>query len=192
MATYSMFVTDSEVEKSPFPSQEEVVAMSQSLEILKDVGVPVLECISTVVEFTPNARLRQVLGDIYEVARSNDISLEHMLSRYPQFENTKLPRNYVSNQIGRSESLMLFTKNMARNLTEAISILRSLRLSVNGTSETFREEVEKLIDEVEAGSTIYEAMAKRHTIFDRMYQNMVKAGEMRGELLQSFEFLAQS
>ena len=214
MKTYNRNVSDVEFKKSPRPTKEEIAEMSQSLGALIYVDVPVLECLSIVIEITPNACLRKILDNIFEEVRCGGFilpglrayseildenfitivsrgevkgNLADMLFQYAK--DSGLKPGHISDKIGRSDSLKLFTQNMVTNLKKGKSVLKSLSLSTSGTTGTFQKEIKKVRDDIEYGYFLCEAMARRHATFDRMYCNVIKAGEVRSNLLKSFQML---
>jgi type IV pilus assembly protein PilC len=68
--------------------------------------------------------------------------------------------------------------------------LEDLRDSVD--HPRFREIVANLIDEIEGGKSLSEALAEHPTIFDTLFVNLIKAGEASGELAKIFESLAST
>ncbi|MDO8272328.1 MAG: type II secretion system F family protein [Gammaproteobacteria bacterium] len=68
--------------------------------------------------------------------------------------------------------------------------LTDLRDSVD--HPRFREIVANLIDEIEGGKSLSEALQEHPTIFDTLFVNLIKAGEVSGELAKIFESLAST
>lgn len=90
--------------------------------------------------------------------------------------------------IGRvnAKTLTTFTKQLSVLQDAGLPILRSLKIleaqakpSIFGNLKNCLIDV---IDEIEGGATLSEAMAKAPKAFDRLYVNMVKAGEAGGAL----------
>ena len=64
-----------------------------------------------------------------------------------------------------------------------LPILRSLRiLAEQAKPGRLKYSLEDTCDEIEAGATLSEAMSKSPKCFDRLYVNMIKAGEAGGAL----------
>ncbi len=53
----------------------------------------------------------------------------------------------------------------------------------------FKEIVANIIDEIEGGKNLSEALAEHPTVFDNLFVNLIRAGEASGELGQIFENL---
>ena len=83
----------------------------------------------------------------------------------------------------RSKHLTSFTRQLSTLQDAGLPILRSLRI-LEGQLKPGRLQ-NSLIDtceEIEAGSTLSEALAKSPKVFNRLYVNMIKAGEAGGAL----------
>ena len=82
-----------------------------------------------------------------------------------------------------TKQLSLFTKQLSILQDAGLPILRSLRI-LEGQCKPGRlkNAVGDVGDEIEAGATLSEAMAKSPKIFNRLYINMIKAGEAGGAL----------
>jgi type IV pilus assembly protein PilC len=99
----------------------------------------------------------------------------------------------------KSKDLTTFTRQLSILQDAGLPILRSLRI-LEGQQKPGRLKysLEDVCDEIEAGSTLSEAMAKSPKAFDRLYVNMIKAGEAGGALelilqrLADFQERAQS
>jgi type IV pilus assembly protein PilC len=98
-----------------------------------------------------------------------------------------------------SKVLTTFTRQLSILQDAGLPILRSLRI-LEGQSKPGRlkNSLIDVCDEIEAGATLSEAMAKSPKCFDRLYVNMIKAGEAGGALevilrrLAEFQEKAQS
>ena len=79
--------------------------------------------------------------------------------------------------------LTMFTRQLSILQDAGLPILRSLRI-LEGQSKAGRlkNSLMDVCDEIEAGSTLSEAMAKSPKVFNRLYVNMIKAGEAGGAL----------
>ncbi len=79
--------------------------------------------------------------------------------------------------------LTTFTRQLSILQDAGLPILRSLRI-LEGQPKPGRlkNSLMDVCDEIEAGATLSEAMAKSPKAFDRLYVNMIKAGEAGGAL----------
>ncbi len=79
--------------------------------------------------------------------------------------------------------LTTFTRQLSILQDAGLPILRSLRiLEQQSKPGRLKNSLMDVCDEIEAGATLSEAMAKSPKAFDRLYVNMIKAGEAGGAL----------
>jgi len=79
--------------------------------------------------------------------------------------------------------LTTFTRQLSILQDAGLPILRSLRiLEQQSKPGRLKNSLMDVCDEIESGSTLSEAMAKCPKAFDRLYVNMIKAGEAGGAL----------
>ncbi|MCA9410807.1 MAG: type II secretion system F family protein [Candidatus Omnitrophica bacterium] len=89
------------------------------------------------------------------------------------------------------KSLMPFTRQLAVLVGAGLPLLRSLRiLSEQTESANLKEALIGISEEIESGNTLSEGMAKYPRVFDRLFVNMIRAGEIGGALEQVLERLA--
>jgi len=82
-----------------------------------------------------------------------------------------------------TKHLTQVTRQLSTLINAGLPILRSLRiLEQQQKPGPMRLAVRYVGDDVEGGSTLSEAMAKHPKVFDRLYTNMVRAGEAGGVL----------
>ncbi|KPK97914.1 MAG: pilus assembly protein PilC [Planctomycetes bacterium SM23_65] len=95
--------------------------------------------------------------------------------------------------IGRvsMKQLTQFTRQMSTLQDAGLPILRSLRILEGQTKPgVLKNALQDIIEDVEAGSTLSEAMEKHPKAFDRLYVHTVRAGEAGGVLDQILRKLA--
>ncbi|HBO42544.1 MAG TPA: type II secretion protein F, partial [Planctomycetaceae bacterium] len=81
------------------------------------------------------------------------------------------------------KTLTTFTRQLSILQDAGLPILRSLRiLEQQCKAGALKNSLIDVCDEIEGGSTLSEAMAKSPKAFNRLYVNMVKAGEAGGAL----------
>lgn len=79
--------------------------------------------------------------------------------------------------------LMIFTRQLATLIDSGLPLLRGLTvLSKQEPNPVLRGTINALADTVQSGSTFSEALAQHPKIFNKLYVNMVKAGELGGVL----------
>jgi type IV pilus assembly protein PilC len=81
------------------------------------------------------------------------------------------------------KELAVFTRQLGTLLKAGMPLLRGLEvLGRQEKNRAFRKIVETLADEIRSGGTLSEAMARHPRVFDRLYVNMIRAGETGGVL----------
>jgi len=91
-----------------------------------------------------------------------------------------------------AKTLTAFTRQLSTLQDAGLPILRSLRI-LEGQSKpgALKNALMGVIEDVESGNTLSEAMAKQPKAFDNLYVNMVKAGEAGGALEVILQRLAE-
>ncbi|MBX3449130.1 MAG: type II secretion system F family protein [Planctomycetaceae bacterium] len=90
------------------------------------------------------------------------------------------------------KKLTTFTRQLSTLQDAGLPILRSLRILENQAKPgPLKNCLYGVIDDIESGSTLSEAMAKQPKAFDNLYVNMVKAGEAGGALEVILQRLAE-
>ncbi len=75
-----------------------------------------------------------------------------------------------------------FARQLSTLQDAGLPILRSLRILEEQQKGTFKRIIGYVADDIEGGSTLSEAFGKYHRAFDRLFVNMVAAGEAGGVL----------
>ncbi|WLD10544.1 type II secretion system F family protein [Planctellipticum variicoloris] len=90
------------------------------------------------------------------------------------------------------KKLCTFTRQLSTLQDAGLPILRSLRI-LEGQAKPgpLKTSLSNVIEDIESGSTLSEAMAKNPKAFDNLYVNMVKAGEAGGALEVILQRLAE-
>ncbi|MEZ6142281.1 MAG: type II secretion system F family protein [Zavarzinella sp.] len=92
----------------------------------------------------------------------------------------------------KSKHLCLFTRQFSTLQDAGLPVLRSLRiLEKQMKPSALKNALIDVVEDVESGSTLSEAMGKHPRAFDRLYVNMVKAGEAGGALEVILQRLAE-
>jgi len=83
----------------------------------------------------------------------------------------------------KSKILMIFTRQLATLIDSGLPLLRSLNvLAKQERDKLLKKTINKVADSVQSGSTFSDALALHPRIFNDLYVNMVKAGEVGGVL----------
>ena len=92
----------------------------------------------------------------------------------------------------KQKVLTTFTRQLSILQDAGLPILRSLKiLEQQATPGALKNALIDVCDEIEGGATLSEAMAKAPKAFDRLYVNMIKAGEAGGALEVILKRLAE-
>jgi len=83
----------------------------------------------------------------------------------------------------KSKVMMIFTRQLATLIDSGLPLLRSLHvLAKQERDKVMKKTIDKLADSVQSGSTFSDALALHPKIFNDLFVNMVKAGEVGGVL----------
>src|ERR1044071_5440725 len=83
----------------------------------------------------------------------------------------------------KPKPLMIFTRQLATLIDAGLPLLRGLNVLAKQEKDiVLRNTINALADGVSGGSTFSESMAQHPRIFNKLYVNMVKAGELGGVL----------
>ncbi len=83
----------------------------------------------------------------------------------------------------KSKSLMIWTRQLATLIDSGLPLLRGLNvLSNQEPNPVLKSTVLQLAESVQTGSTFSESLGQHPKVFNKLYVNMVKAGELGGVL----------
>ena len=89
----------------------------------------------------------------------------------------------TANKAVKPKILMIFTRQLATLIDAGLPLLRGLMvLEKQERDPVLKATIGKLSDAVQGGSTFSEGLAQHPKIFNKLYINMVKAGEVGGVL----------
>jgi type IV pilus assembly protein PilC len=92
----------------------------------------------------------------------------------------------------KSKQLTIFTRQLATLVNAGLPLVRSLRvLQRQEKNPLLQSSVSAMADAIESGSTFAEALGQHPRIYNRLYVNMAKAGEIGGILDQVLSRLAE-
>lgn len=105
----------------------------------------------------------------------------HKTKGAAQADITSLPGLRVVFHRIKPKHVMTFTRQLATLIDAGLPIMRSLTiLREQVESVIFKEKITRMAQDIESGSSLSEAMSRHPKIFDRLYVNMVRAGELGG------------
>ena len=83
----------------------------------------------------------------------------------------------------KPKELSVFTRQLSTLLRAGMPLLRGLEvLARQERNPGFQRIIESLMEAIQSGGTLSEAMGRHPRVFDRLYINMIKAGEAGGVL----------
>ncbi len=87
---------------------------------------------------------------------------------------------------------VVFSRQFATMITAGVPIIQALQVLCEQTeNRKFRRILYEVKNDVEGGSSLYEAMKKHKDVFDELYVNMINAGEAGGVLDTVLQRLAE-
>lgn len=93
----------------------------------------------------------------------------------------KLPK-FLRGRV-KTKDLTVFTRQMSTLVNAGLPLMRAIRvLQRQEKNAALKDALSQMADSIESGSTFAEALAAHPKIFDRLFVNMVKAGEVGGVL----------
>jgi type IV pilus assembly protein PilC len=145
-------------------------------EAMDSTGQEIKDLIEAPTEAEAQATIRQ-MG--YFVTR---ITVKKERKKKSDKASGKKKRGFAIGGVG-SKALTAFTRQLSILQDAGLPILRSLRI-LEGQQKPGRlkNSLMDCCDEIESGATLSEAMAKSPKAFDRLYVNMIRAGEAGGAL----------
>lgn len=145
-------------------------------EAMDSTGAEIKDVIEAATEEDAQATIRQ-MG--YFVTK---ITVKKSRKKAEAATGAKKKRGFVFGGV-KSRELTSFTRQLSILQDAGLPILRSLRiLAGQAKPGRLKYSLEDTCDEIEAGATLSEAMAKSPKCFNRLYVNMIKAGEAGGAL----------
>jgi len=101
----------------------------------------------------------------------------------------KLPRLFTR---VKPKELMVFTRQLATLVDAGLPLVRSMQvLEKQEKNPGLKKSLGEMADSIQSGSTFAEALAQHPKIFNKLYVNMAKAGEVGGVLDQVLLRLAE-
>ncbi len=83
----------------------------------------------------------------------------------------------------KTKDLVVFTRQFATMIDAGLPLVQCLDiLGTQQDNPTFKEVILKVKEDVEAGNTFADALGRHPQVFDRLYANLVNAGEIGGIL----------
>ena len=107
----------------------------------------------------------------------------HKKKSATQADLTAMPGLRVIFHRIKTKHVMTFTRQLATLIDAGLPIMRSLTiLREQVESVIFKDKIAMMAKDIESGSSLSDSMAKHPKVFDKLYVNMVRAGEIGGVL----------
>ena len=127
----------------------------------------------------------------------NEVDLEQRLSKMSldliRSELTEEKKAGVGQRKVEKSDLINFCFHMEQLTRAGVPMLEGLAdLRDSLDHPRFKEIIANVIDEIEGGKSLSEALADHPLVFDNLFINLIKAGEASGELARIFESLSDT
>jgi type IV pilus assembly protein PilC len=163
-------------------------------EAMDSAGSEVKDTIEAVSEEEAQVQIRKMGYFVTKISQKAQKKAAKAKEKKPKKKGKAFTIGGVS-----TKQLCTFTRQFSVLQDAGLPVLRSLKI-LEGQMKpgVLKNSLMDVVDDIEAGSTLSEAFAKHPKAFDRLYVNMVKAGEAGGALevilqrLASFKEKAQS
>jgi type IV pilus assembly protein PilC len=139
-----------------------------------------------------DARGKQAIGTVEANDQNDAIAQIRQLGFYPQrLDEAKddeavvvdKPKAQKKGAKVKTKVLTIFTRQLATLIDAGLPLLRGLNtLARQERNPVMRNTMASIAASVESGSTFSEALAQHPGVFNKLYVNMVKAGELGGVL----------
>ena len=122
---------------------------------------------------------------VYEEGKGGRDGAAAPTAKAARAPRTRVKKNIVLFQRRKikGKTLMIFTRQLATLIDAGLPLLRSLTvLAKQERDPVLRKTINQIAEAVQGGSTFSDALAQHPAIFNDLYVNMVKAGELGGVL----------
>ncbi len=115
-----------------------------------------------------------------------------VISIIPIMEISALFRNVKFLQKVPAKDLVIFSRQLDTLIEAKISLLEAIRTLHKQTNNAlFKEKIFEIANDIEGGRSFSYALAKHPKVFSEFYINLIKAGEVSGNLQESLLYLAE-
>jgi len=112
------------------------------------------------------------------------ISISKASSGKPKFNLDFLNRVKI-------KDIVIFSRQFSVLISANVSMVQALKILIDQTNNlTLKTIVSEVADEVDAGSTLSEALSKRPNVFSNFYISVIRSGETSGKLDEVLGYLA--
>ncbi|WP_459555781.1 type II secretion system F family protein [Lacunimicrobium album] len=161
-------------------------------EAMDNTGLEVKETIDATSEAEAQSKIREKGFFVTKIQEKTKAAKKKKDKNAPAKVQTPQKKKTFALGKVKAKQLCTFTRQLSTLQDAGLPILRSLRI-LEGQSKPgpLKNSLIGVIDDVESGNTLSEAMAKQPKAFDNLYVNMVKAGEAGGALEVILQRLAE-
>jgi type IV pilus assembly protein PilC len=117
-------------------------------------------------------------------ARTEEEAIAELRRRQFQNVSVKLDRGGFGMKPGATtEDLVIFTRQLATMIGAGIPMMESLEiLHTQASNPRFAMVLDRVVEDIRAGSDLSAAMSKYPTVFSNIYLAMIRAGEVSGQI----------
>jgi type IV pilus assembly protein PilC len=117
-------------------------------------------------------------------ARTEEEALAELRKRQLQNITVKLDRGGAGARPGAStEDLVIFTRQLATMIGAGIPLMEAMEiLHAQTANPRFAVCLDRIVEDIRAGSDLSAAMSKYPTVFSNIYLAMIRAGEVSGQI----------
>lgn len=91
----------------------------------------------------------------------------------------------------KQKDIVILSRQLATLFEAKVPVVESLRIIISEmTNLLLRREITSLLDDIQGGSAISQAMSRHPKVFSSFYVNMMRSGEESGKLDETFTYLA--
>lgn len=91
----------------------------------------------------------------------------------------------------KTQDIVLFSRELSTLFEAKVPIVNSLNIIISETgNKTLRRVLSDVLDDIQGGVSLSQAMFRHGQVFSKFYVSMVKSGEESGKLEEIFKFLA--
>ncbi len=114
------------------------------------------------------------------------VSLENAVEQKKWYEFS-----FTQFQAVRGRDVMLLSRQLSTLFEAKVPVVQTFRTLIGGaTAISARKHLVEILDDIQGGMSMSQAMAKHPTMFSSFFVNMVRSGEESGRLDEVFSYLA--
>lgn len=134
---------------------------------------------------TSDEAIAKIRGLGYFPTGVKEVHTRYKSGETPATNTPSKKRREITISIGgvKSKELTVFTRQLSTLQDAGLPIIRGLKILASQMKKgLLKKTTLKVIEDIEGGNTLSGALAKHPRVFDKLYINIVKAGEVSGSL----------